>query len=82
MYFKTKIVQNKRLCELMMNRFCSSMPGEWWEKDLPQVDRNMTNGYFDDYSSGSTINGKLGDLFNCSGNDQFLLSYILPHPVF
>uniref|UniRef100_A0A0E0QXZ6 laccase n=2 Tax=Oryza TaxID=4527 RepID=A0A0E0QXZ6_ORYRU len=41
--------------------------GEWWEKDLPQVDRNMTNGYFDDYSSGSTINGKLGDLFNCSG---------------
>lgn len=43
------------------------MAGEWWEKDLAKVDKNMTNGFFDDYSSGSTINGKLGDLFNCSG---------------
>jgi hypothetical protein len=47
--------------------------GEWWEKDLAKVDRNMTNGFFDDYSSGSTINGKLGDLFNCSGNYKSLL---------
>ncbi|VAH98829.1 unnamed protein product [Triticum turgidum subsp. durum] len=41
--------------------------GEWWEKDLAQLDRNFSKGYLDEFSSGSTINGKLGDLFNCSG---------------
>ncbi|AQK48351.1 Putative laccase family protein [Zea mays] len=41
--------------------------GEWWEKDLAAVDRNFTRGHYDEFSSGSTINGKLGDLFNCSG---------------
>ncbi|PWZ29817.1 Laccase-15 [Zea mays] len=40
--------------------------GEWWEKDLAAVDRNFTRGHYDEFSSGSTINGKLGDLFNCS----------------
>ncbi|GJN05006.1 hypothetical protein PR202_ga22599 [Eleusine coracana subsp. coracana] len=49
--------------------------GEWWEKDLAKVGNNMTNGFFDDYSSGSTINGKLGDLFNCSGVPEE--SYVL-----
>ncbi|XP_062183533.1 laccase-15-like [Phragmites australis] len=41
--------------------------GEWWAKDLAQVARNMSHNLFADYSSASTINGKLGDLFNCSG---------------
>jgi laccase len=43
--------------------------GDWWQLDLPQVDRNMKNGSFDFFASGSTINGKLGDLFNCSGKE-------------
>jgi len=43
------------------------MAGEWWEKDLAAVDRNFSKGLYDEFSSGSTINGKLGDLFNCSG---------------
>jgi laccase len=43
--------------------------GDWWQLDLPQVDRNMKNGSFDFYASASTINGKLGDLFNCSGKE-------------
>ncbi|TKW15151.1 hypothetical protein SEVIR_5G217600v4 [Setaria viridis] len=41
--------------------------GEWWEKDLSVVGRNMRDGSLDDDPSASTINGKLGDLFNCSG---------------
>ncbi|CAL4983143.1 unnamed protein product [Urochloa decumbens] len=41
--------------------------GDWWELDLPKVDWSMKHGSFDFFASGSTINGKLGDLFNCSG---------------
>ncbi|CAL4994644.1 unnamed protein product [Urochloa decumbens] len=41
--------------------------GEWWEKELAQVDTNMRNGFFADEPSASTINGKVGDLYNCSG---------------
>nr|CAB3490434.1 unnamed protein product [Digitaria exilis] len=41
--------------------------GDWWEMDLARVGSNMMNGMFDDFASGSTINGKLGDLYNCSG---------------
>ncbi|XP_062197600.1 laccase-15-like isoform X2 [Phragmites australis] len=41
--------------------------GEWWGLDLAQVARDMALNIFTDYSSASTINGKLGDLFNCSG---------------
>ncbi|RCV39284.1 hypothetical protein SETIT_8G211000v2 [Setaria italica] len=41
--------------------------GDWWQLDLPQVYRSMKNDSFDFFASGSTINGKLGDLFNCSG---------------
>ncbi|CAD6255449.1 unnamed protein product [Miscanthus lutarioriparius] len=29
--------------------------------------QNFSRGLYDEFSSGSTINGKLGDLFNCSG---------------
>ncbi|RCV39319.1 hypothetical protein SETIT_8G214000v2 [Setaria italica] len=49
--------------------------GDWWQLDLPQVDRSMKNGSFDYYASGSTINGKLGDLFNCSGVPE--VGYVL-----
>ncbi|KAL6641655.1 hypothetical protein ACP70R_019836 [Stipagrostis hirtigluma subsp. patula] len=42
--------------------------GEWWEKDLAQEDNRMVSGSIFDVPSASTINGKLGDLYNsCSG---------------
>ncbi|CAL4988984.1 unnamed protein product [Urochloa decumbens] len=41
--------------------------GEWWEKELAQVDTNIRNGFFADEPSASTINGKVGDLYSCSG---------------
>jgi laccase len=42
--------------------------GEWWELDLDELDRRMVDGDFDDNPSGATMNGKLGDLYSCSGN--------------
>ncbi|TKW02097.1 hypothetical protein SEVIR_8G222600v4 [Setaria viridis] len=41
--------------------------GDWWEKDLAEMARNMTKSIFLSYASASTINGLVGDLFNCSG---------------
>jgi laccase len=42
--------------------------GEWWQRDLMKVDKNFsTGGHFSDNPAGATINGKLGDLYNCSG---------------
>lgn len=41
--------------------------GEWWSLNLAQLAKNMEDGYYDDSSSATTINGKLGDLYNCSG---------------
>ncbi|TVU00782.1 hypothetical protein EJB05_53773, partial [Eragrostis curvula] len=44
-------------------------PGEWWEKDPAQVTRIIKNGYdVPDVARASTINGKLGDRYNCSGS--------------
>ncbi|BAF28716.1 laccase-19 precursor [Oryza sativa Japonica Group] len=40
--------------------------GEWWELDLIELDRRMMDGNFDDNPLSATINGKLGDLSNCS----------------
>jgi laccase len=49
--------------------------GDWWAMDLAAVARRMKqDNFFDYFPSASTINGKLGDLFNCSGNNQ--LSHI------
>ncbi|KQJ87553.1 hypothetical protein BRADI_4g11880v3 [Brachypodium distachyon] len=42
--------------------------GEWWEMDLVELDRRMVNGFFHDNPSAAMINGKPGDLYNCSGN--------------
>ncbi|TVU23928.1 hypothetical protein EJB05_26316, partial [Eragrostis curvula] len=50
--------------------------GEWWDKNLTGVHMNMTNGFFDDFNSASTINGKLGDLFNCSGKPLFYITHV------
>ncbi|CAD6255957.1 unnamed protein product [Miscanthus lutarioriparius] len=36
--------------------------------DLAQLDRNTVNGALVDLPTGSTINGKLGDLYNCSAS--------------
>ncbi|XP_062197019.1 laccase-19-like [Phragmites australis] len=41
--------------------------GEWWQLDLVELDRRMADGNFDDNPLSATINGKLGDLSNCSG---------------
>ncbi|KQJ87550.1 hypothetical protein BRADI_4g11857v3 [Brachypodium distachyon] len=41
--------------------------GEWWEVDLVELDRRMADGSFDDNPINATINGKLGDVYNCSG---------------
>ncbi|KAG2563838.1 laccase-19 [Panicum virgatum] len=41
--------------------------GEWWQLDLLELDRRMADGNFDDNPLSATINGKLGDLSNCSG---------------
>jgi laccase len=37
---------------------------DWWSMDLAEVSRKMEQNLF---PGASTINGKLGDLFNCSG---------------
>ncbi|PAN16703.1 hypothetical protein PAHAL_3G078600 [Panicum hallii] len=50
--------------------------GDWWAMDLAAVARRMKqDNFFDYFPSASTINGKLGDLFNCSGvaEDGFVL---------
>ncbi|KAL5666912.1 hypothetical protein ACJX0J_019133, partial [Zea mays] len=49
--------------------------GEWWDMDLAQLDRNTMDGFLVDVPTGSTINGKLGDLYSCSGaaQDGFVL---------
>ncbi|RLM85626.1 hypothetical protein C2845_PM04G09870 [Panicum miliaceum] len=44
--------------------------GDWWQKDLRKVAWNMAHDSFGDFPSASTINGKLGDLFNCSGTPE------------
>ncbi|CAN6349371.1 unnamed protein product [Urochloa humidicola] len=41
--------------------------GDWWSMDLAEVDKKMQANFFDNFPSASTINGKLGDLYNCSG---------------
>jgi hypothetical protein len=42
--------------------------GDWWEHDLAEMAKNMTKSIFLSYASASTVNGLVGDLFNCSGN--------------
>jgi laccase len=49
------------------NVVVSTMTGDWWDMDLDQLDRNMLDGFFSDNQKASMINGKLGDLYNCSG---------------
>ncbi|CAO2149911.1 unnamed protein product [Urochloa humidicola] len=49
--------------------------GDWWDMDLDQLDRNMLDGYFADSQTATAINGKLGDLYNCSGTVED--SYVL-----
>ncbi|VAI51137.1 unnamed protein product [Triticum turgidum subsp. durum] len=50
--------------------------GEWWQRDLVKVDQNFSiGGSFEDNPAAIAINGKLGDLYNCSGvaEDNFVL---------
>ncbi|KAL6907879.1 hypothetical protein ACP4OV_002049 [Aristida adscensionis] len=49
--------------------------GEWWQLDLVELDRRNLDGNFDDNPLSATINGKLGDLSNCSGvpEESFVL---------
>ncbi|KAM0825026.1 hypothetical protein ACQ4PT_069830 [Festuca glaucescens] len=48
--------------------------GEWWHKDLTEVDKAYLNSNDND-PAAATINGKLGDLSNCSGKAED--SYVL-----
>ncbi|CAO2142564.1 unnamed protein product [Urochloa humidicola] len=41
--------------------------GEWWTLDLVELDRRNLDGNFEDDPPSATLNGKLGDLSNCSG---------------
>ncbi|KAG2558957.1 putative laccase-18 [Panicum virgatum] len=49
--------------------------GEWWTLDLVELDRRNLDGNFEDDPLSATINGKLGDLSNCSGvpEESFVL---------
>ncbi|RLM58508.1 laccase-15-like [Panicum miliaceum] len=49
--------------------------GEWWEVNLEELDMDLRYFVNDHFFSASTINGKLGDLYNCSGvvEDGFVL---------
>ena len=47
--------------------------------DLEQMDSDFVHGFLDDQPSASTINGKLGDLFNCSGSQSTPLT-LRPFP--
>lgn len=40
--------------------------GEWWQKDLTEVEKGYLNSNDND-PAAAAINGKLGDLYNCSG---------------
>jgi laccase len=51
--------------------------GDWWSMDLAEVARKMEQNLFDYFPSASTINGKLGDLFNCSGNQLVQYYYTI-----
>ncbi|KAF8672969.1 hypothetical protein HU200_049037 [Digitaria exilis] len=72
-----------RRCEklwhhLVLVNDADDLTGDWWQLDLQQVERKMKLGFFDYFASASTINGKLGDLFNCSGvvEDSFMLDVV------
>jgi hypothetical protein len=50
------------------------MIGEWWDlADLGEIDRHLRHYVADNFFKASTINGKLGDLYNCSGNNQTVI---------
>jgi laccase len=47
------------------------MAGEWWDMDLLKAEWGIKQHVLDAYFKASTINGKLGDLYNCSGNQIY-----------
>ncbi|TKW02094.1 hypothetical protein SEVIR_8G222407v4 [Setaria viridis] len=52
--------------------------GDYWQLDLAQAARRMMHGFLFSFANASTINGKLGDLFNCSGvpEDSYVLDVV------
>ena len=64
-------------CEMIL-----MITGDWWEKDPAEVARNMTKNIFSSYASASTVNGLVGDLFNCSGKQVFCWSNKQPFSLF
>ncbi|KAG2615715.1 hypothetical protein PVAP13_3NG041300 [Panicum virgatum] len=63
-------------CDIYVMRSELNCCWDWWAMDLAVVARRMEkDNFFDYFPSASTINGKLGDLFNCSGvpEDGFVL---------
>ncbi|KAF8673547.1 hypothetical protein HU200_048630 [Digitaria exilis] len=42
--------------------------GDWWQMDLVQLNKELKNGTYEyNATVAATINGKLGDVHNCSG---------------
>ncbi|RCV39280.1 hypothetical protein SETIT_8G210600v2 [Setaria italica] len=71
----------KRRCQVSYpfpnpDKYVPIIIGEWWEMDLDELDRRMRDSLFDDNPSGATMNGKFGDLYNCSGakEDGYVLN--------
>jgi len=50
--------------------------GEWWDIDIVKLERDVANNHYGNVPRSSTINGKLGDLNNCSGvvEDNYILN--------
>lgn len=46
--------------------------GEWWQTDLGQIDKSLAVGFFGFNPSSATLNGKLGDLNNCSSGNHLI----------
>ncbi|ONM27014.1 Laccase-15 [Zea mays] len=51
--------------------------GEWWQTDLGQIDKSLAVGFFGFNPSSATLNGKLGDLNNCSSGGVTEEGYVL-----
>ncbi|TKW02063.1 hypothetical protein SEVIR_8G220200v4 [Setaria viridis] len=51
---------------------------DYWQLDLAQAARRMMHGFLYSFANASTINGKLGDIFNCSGvpEDNYVLDVV------
>ncbi|CAO2142559.1 unnamed protein product [Urochloa humidicola] len=52
--------------------------GDWWKMDLRLLEKHFKKEIVDDLPAAATINGKIGDLYNCSGvvEDGYVLDVV------